>query len=212
MGQLNGNHLSDPDRGNPLTAVLEDSTLCPSCERPCPVERRVSGVCPRCKKNLESQHAKILDPRYREEPVTIEPVYREHAYYEDGQRVQIQPSEDDLPSNGAHGDLSALEKYDTMTRAALRIVLCGGKAKTIANLLKFYFLTMGWHEDLGVKTEKDMSKKLGLTKADVNKYTTLFRDVIPPEMNKLPKRAGQRTESSRQIFTEKRIAYCERKQ
>jgi hypothetical protein len=208
----NGEHLHEPetDRGNPLTAILEDASLCPSCERPCPHEQRISGVCPRCKKNLHSQHGRILDPSYREDPVRIEPLHREHAFYEDGQRVQIQPSEADEPTRGASYDPSLLEKYDTMNRAGLRIVICGGNDKAIANLLKFYFLAMGWHDDLGVKTEKDISKKLGLTKADVNKYTTMFRDVIPPEMNKLPKRAGQRTEASRQIFTEKRIAYCER--
>ena len=63
-----------------------DQVNCPRCERPCARTELVRGVCPACKRNLESAHAKILKLDYHEAPVGIDRKLHEVVHFDENSR------------------------------------------------------------------------------------------------------------------------------
>ncbi len=64
---------------------------------------------------------------------------------------------------------------------------------------------MGWFDLIdGIDSSTKLARKLGVTKADVNKFVCMFRDIVPEGMASLPPTAGQRKDSARATFAKTR--------
>lgn len=167
----------------PVVMDLEDALRadadCPACNRPCPKESRISGVCPRCKDYLATAHAKILKPGFKESPVHIERDQKEHSHFGESSE-RILTTEDAESGEGAlerlchkhgwnkayamqvitdtaefRGENDTGGKMDIaavlrLFKSGLRIVKGDGRdVRAVYDRLHYFMLAMNWPEELG---------------------------------------------------------------
>lgn len=100
----------------------------------------------------------------------------------------------------------AIERIDDVFRRGLRIVLA---AKHPGHVLAYFMLALGWYDEIGgVDNAALLARKLGVTKANANKYENLFCDILPTGIGRMDRKANQRSEKSRTCMTTRRIAQC----
>lgn len=97
-------------------------------------------------------------------------------------------------------------KFVRIVRRGLReIMVTTTNARQRADKLAYLILALGWTDLLdGVHTPTELGKRLGLTKANADKFVNLFRDIVNDGSAPLPTSGGQRKEEHRAKFTQKR--------
>lgn len=92
-----------------------------------------------------------------------------------------------------------------MIKRGLRIVLESRTIKEMSIKLWCFCLAMGWFDIIdGIDSSTKLAVKLHVTKADVNKFVCMFRDIVPDGMASLPPTAGQRSDKARATFAKTR--------
>jgi hypothetical protein len=92
-----------------------------------------------------------------------------------------------------------------MIKRGMRIVLESRTNKELAIKGWCFCLAMGWFDIIdGIDSSTRLAAKLHVTKADVNKFVCMFRDIVPDGMSSLPPTAGQRSDKARATFARTR--------
>lgn len=107
-----------------------------------------------------------------------------------------------LPSNG---ESQTLKMHRFLKRGARKIIDSRTSREAVIKMWAFCY-AMGWFDVIdGLDTCTKLAKKLGLTKADVNKHVCMFRDQVGDGMDSVPHTSGQRDNKARATFALKRM-------
>lgn len=201
----------------------------------------IAGVCPACKKRLQAKHEIILTKGYSEEPICIKKEELSRVYFnENGEREGLEVDETTdckiekychefgesresalerieyiIQHFGDFGGGSSVDvrKVEDMFKRGLRIVSCARESQTQMAMLLYFKLALQWFGELGgIDNDTDLARKLGVTKANSNKYKNLFRDVVAEGLKVLPTVRGERNDAARKTFTAKRFEQEKQKQ
>lgn len=92
-----------------------------------------------------------------------------------------------------------------MIKRGMRVVLESRTSKELSIKVWCFCLALGWFDIIdGIDSSTRLAAKLHVTKADVNKFVCMFRDILPDGMSSLPPTAGQRTDAARSTFAKTR--------
>lgn len=92
-----------------------------------------------------------------------------------------------------------------MIKRGMRIVLESRTNKELSIKAWCFCLAMGWFDIIdSIDSSTALAAKLHVTKADVNKFVCMFRDIVPDGMSSLPPTAGQRSDKARATFAKTR--------
>jgi hypothetical protein len=183
--------------------VVTEEVSCPRCERPCSRASLVRGVCPVCKRNLESAHGKILKLDYHDAPVGIDRKLSEAVHFdENSQRV----STTDDPETGEEFINRFCQEFAVNQESAMLMIAevsnhlgdtgtgsGNGIAKArelvqrlvaaLAKLIKYdgdkvmfaraMALRLGFHDVAGGRTFVDVARACSTSKHTVSKQTFL---------------------------------------
>ena len=88
-----------------------------------------------------------------------------------------------------------------MVKRGYRVIIDSRTNEELAIKAWCFALSMGWYDVIdGIQSCTELGRKLKLTKADINKFAVLFRDVIPDGLASMPPTAGQRNDGARVKF------------
>jgi len=102
------------------------------------------------------------------------------------------------PSESRTAPAAHLER---MVRRGVRVVLRSRTNRELAVKLWCFALAMRWYDVIdGIDSCTGLAAKLKLTKADINKFACMFRDIVPDGMASLPASNAHRPEATRGRF------------
>jgi hypothetical protein len=98
---------------------------------------------------------------------------------------------------------TASTDFMRMFRDGVGIVISARTWRQQGHLLRCLLLALRWHHLLdGVSTPTELARRLGMTKANTDKFYCMFRDSLPDGLKVLPAAPGQRDEQTRAGFAD----------